>query len=273
MIASYFVRKARGFVPSPSKQPQVGPSLRPGRCAIFEAHGGKPWERWPKRLVCTLILCGMSAQWADAGFVPIPLTAASYNQDMIVERTAPAPVIAGGYTTASMDNGVANTANSWYEQGYNTASPATGLPHAGSTFTHQNLPNHSYRMAPSYAANNAVLLDSSLTSATLTLPSPTACAQLSLLESGGSGGVAFSYSVHHQNGTTESGSGTIPASPRHGKLGVIGYVGSPNRRARGWTSAMTGWISSDPTTATGMMGAPVRSATWTNPPRPRRRIR
>src|SRR5580765_3950722 len=95
--------------------------------------------------------------WAD--FAPIALTSGSYNQDVVVENTAPAPVVAGGYTTASMDNGAANTAFSWYELGYNTANPTTGLPAAGSVFTHQSAADHQYRMAPSYASNNAVLLD------------------------------------------------------------------------------------------------------------------
>lgn len=147
---------------------------------------------------------------ARAGFTPVPLTSGSFNQDMVVEKTAPAPVVGGGYTTASMDNGTANTATSWYEVGYNAAAPTTGLPAAGSTFTHQNAANHQYRMAPSYTANNAVLLDSTLTTATLTLATSAAYSQLSLLESGGNNGVAFNYTVHHQNGTTESGSGSIP---------------------------------------------------------------
>lgn len=147
---------------------------------------------------------------ARADFSPIPLTPASFNQDVVVEKTAPAPVVAGGYTTASMDNGSANSAYSWYEQGYNTANPATGLPPAGSLFTHQNAPDHQYRMALSYASNNAVLLDSILTTATLTLTTPQAFTRLSFLESGGHNGVAFNYVVHHQNATAESGSASIP---------------------------------------------------------------
>src|SRR3954470_24067253 len=127
-------------------------------------------------LIClTLLYCNP----LRADFAPIPLTPSSFNQDMVVENSAPAPVIAGGYTTASMDSGTANNSTSWYEQGYNTASPTTGLPAAGSTFTHQNAGNHQYRMAPSYAANNAVLLDSTLSSATLVLTTPAAYAQLS----------------------------------------------------------------------------------------------
>jgi predicted alpha-1,6-mannanase (GH76 family) len=129
---------------------------------------------------------------------------------MVVENTAPAPVLAGGYTTASMDSGTGNSATTWYELGYNTANPTTGLPLAGSTFTHQNAPDHQYRMAPSYQTSNAVLLDSVVTSATLALVTPAIFTRLSFLESGGHNGVTFNYAVHHQNGTTESGSGSIP---------------------------------------------------------------
>src|SRR6266850_8486155 len=163
---------------------------------------------------------------ARADYAPIALTSGSYNQDVVVENTAPAPVVAGGYTTASMDNGVANSMYSWYEQGYNTTNPTTGLPLAGAIFTHQNAADHQYRMAPGYASNNAVLLDSVATSATLTLTTPLAFTRLSFLESGGHNGVSFNYTVHHQNGTTESGSGSIPdwfsgASPAYTANGRV----------------------------------------------------
>jgi hypothetical protein len=147
---------------------------------------------------------------ARAGFAPIPLTSGSFNQDVVVERSAAPPVQARGYTTASMDSGLGNAAYSWYEQGYNTASPSTGLPVAGATFTHQNAADHQYAMAPSYRSNNAALLDSTLTSATLVLAAPAAYSKLSFLESGGNQGVAFTYTVHYQNGTSQTGSGNIP---------------------------------------------------------------
>src|SRR5580658_9657803 len=104
---------------------------------------------------------------ARAGFVPITLTASSFNQDVVVENTAPAPVIGGGFTTASMDEGIGNTGTSWYEEGYDSAAPTTGLPTAGSAFTSQSSSSHQYTMAPSYKTNNAVLLDSTVTNATL----------------------------------------------------------------------------------------------------------
>jgi predicted alpha-1,6-mannanase (GH76 family) len=163
-------------------------------------------SRWP---IILFVALGIASP-AQAGFSPIPLTSGSFNQDIVVESTAPAPVVAGGYTTASMDNGVGNTATSWYELGYNTASPTTGLPHAGATFNSQSLANHQYTMAPSYTANNALMLDSTLTSGTFTLTTPATYSQLSFLESGGNTGVAFLYTVHHQNGASEIGSANIP---------------------------------------------------------------
>jgi predicted alpha-1,6-mannanase (GH76 family) len=165
---------------------------------------------------------------ATAAFAPIPLTSVSYNQDMVVEKTAPPAILAGGYTTASMDAGLGNTANGWYELGYNTAAPTTGLPAAGSTFTHQSAADHQYLLAASYRSNNAVLLDSTVTSAVLKPNSPAAFSKLSFLVSGGNGGIGFSYVVRHQDGTTENRSGTIgdwfsganPAWTAKGRLDV-----------------------------------------------------
>ena len=203
--------------------------------------------RWPALWLVILWLGG----GVRADFVPITLTASSYNQDMVVEKTAPAPVVSGGYTTASMDAGLGNSATSWYEQGFNTANPATGLPPAGTTFTHQSASDHQYRMAASYRSNNAVVLDFTLTNATLTLAAPTACAKLSFLESGGHNGVGFSYKVHHQDGTAETGAGSIPdwfsgASPAwtaNGRVDVgtfaFSNVGGNNPRLYGLDVTLT----------------------------------
>src|SRR5205823_1595634 len=98
------------------------------------------------RRLCLALILGFTFP-LRADFAPIGLTSTSYNQDMVVEKTAPAPIVPGGYTTASMDSGLGNSATSWYEQGYNSVSPATGLPPAGSTFTHQSAANHRYTMA------------------------------------------------------------------------------------------------------------------------------
>src|SRR5690349_13033652 len=92
------------------------------------------------------------ATHARADFVPIPLTSDSFNQDIVVEKTAPPPLMPA--TTASMDGGTANTGFSWYERGYNATYPATGLANAGSTLQ-SDVPGHDYILAPSYKSNNA----------------------------------------------------------------------------------------------------------------------
>lgn len=161
-------------------------------------------------LALTISLLFFTLRQVQAGFTPLPLTIGSYNQEMIVPATAPAPVVAGGYTTATMDSGTANTGTTWYEQGYNATNPSTGLPHPGTTFASSSLPNHQYTMPPDYTANNAIMLDSTLTAGAFTLATPAIYSGLSLLESGGHNGVAFSYTVYHQDGSIETGTNSIP---------------------------------------------------------------
>jgi predicted alpha-1,6-mannanase (GH76 family) len=143
-----------------------------------------------------------------AGFAPIPLTAGSYNEDMVVERTA-SSAPNGAYTTASMDAGTANTGNGWYEQGYNVAAPATGLPPAGSTITNLASSDHVYTLAPSYTANNVAMVDSSH-SANLVPVTLNPFSALSFLTAAGHGPVTVDYQVQHSDGSVETGTLTSP---------------------------------------------------------------
>ena len=155
------------------------------------------------------LACFALADPARGAFVPIPLTADSFNQDVIVERTAPPPLVP--VTTASMDAGTANTNFTWFERGYNADWPATGLPVAGAIIESDGI--HYYQLPSSYLTNNAVMIDSSCASATLALTAPTACAALSFLATcgGGSGGAgSVTYTVHHQDATIETGTFTCP---------------------------------------------------------------
>ena len=144
---------------------------------------------------------------ARADFAPVPLTSDSFNQDIVIEKTGPPPLVP--VTTASMEAGTNNTGFSFYEQGYNTSSGATGLPIAGTTTT-SDLSSHSYQFAPTYKTNNAILVDSNLPAATLFLSSPPLVAQLSFLVTGANGISTLQYVVHHQNGATQSGSFSCP---------------------------------------------------------------
>jgi hypothetical protein len=140
-----------------------------------------------------------------ADFVPIPLTSDSFNHDIVVEKNAPPPLMPA--TTASMDAGTANTGYSWYERGYNPNWTSTGLPLAGSTFS-SDVIGHDYALAPNFKTNNAVMIDGSLTTASLTLATPAAYSRLSFLSAAGNGSGTVQFTIHHQNSTTESGTFT-----------------------------------------------------------------
>ncbi len=149
---------------------------------------------------------------ARADFNPIAITPGSYNQDIVVEKGGPAALVPGGYTTASMDGGVGNNNDTWSEQGYFREDTAVGLPPAGTTFTSTSDANHQFQMAPSYTANNAIMLDATVFTNlyTWTVTTPRACSGLSFLTSGGNGGCQFRWTAHHQDGTTETGTAASP---------------------------------------------------------------
>jgi hypothetical protein len=149
-----------------------------------------------------VVLSSTTLAWAD--FQPIALTADSYNQDVVVERNAPAPVVPA--TTASMDKGLFDSGYSWFERGYFTDWPSTGLPEAGSILTSEQSPDHQYQMPFSYKTNNAWLIDATRSKAVITLTTPTNCAALSFLTSSGGIRNRIEYTIHYGDGASETGS-------------------------------------------------------------------
>lgn len=170
---------------------------------------------------------------SQAAFTPIPLTADSFNADIVVEKTA-VPVLKV-VTTATVDQGTNNGANTWMEMGFDLANPLNGLPAPGTvlvppvgdvvlggganTVTGVNASNpgvsrYSFKMPPSYTAPNGILIygngTSGLASGTFTLTTPAPYAVLSFLGSGGNGGCVVGVTVHHADGTTETGSFGCP---------------------------------------------------------------
>lgn len=148
-------------------------------------------------LALTLAAC------RSADFLPIPLTPESYNQDVVVEKTASPPLVP--VTTASMDGGLANTNFTWYERGYRPEWPTTGLPKAGTRRDSEAAADHEYQFAPSYKENNAVLIDALVTNATVRILTPSKCVSLSFLVSGGNGGGKVAYHLRHEDGTGQTG--------------------------------------------------------------------
>lgn len=161
-----------------------------------------------KKLTLALgsVLAGVAVQ---AQFAPIAVAPDSYNHDLVVEATAlkARPLEA---TTATLDSGAANTENTYYEQGYNVDAPATGLPVAGSTITSESFPDHSYTLAASYTANNALLINTNSPTGTLNLTTPAALSSLSFLAAAGNGSPTINYVVHHAAGSSETGTMVVP---------------------------------------------------------------
>src|SRR5262249_6588034 len=127
-----------------------------------------------------------------------------YNKDMVVEAGAPQAGTISGATTASTEAGTANTGRTWYEQGYVPNALATGLPAAGSTITNAAASDHTYTLAASYTANNAVLVDSIVPSATLTPTTPTTFSALSFLGAAANGSVTNDCITAHLDGSYET---------------------------------------------------------------------
>jgi len=131
-------------------------------------------------------LAGASISQAASPYLPVPITATSYNQDAIVESNATPRLDV--VTTATVDQGTNNGANTWFEQGYDVANPGNGLPPANTVFAAQDNANYSFRTPPTYVGPNGILIDTVVTSGTFTLTTPAAYTLLSFLGSGGNGG-------------------------------------------------------------------------------------
>jgi hypothetical protein len=187
------------------------------------------------RKLVPLALAFASATVAQAAYTPIALTPGSYNADVVVEKTAIKALAPGGYTTATLDNGSANTANIWNEQGFfSTPYNTVGLPPAGTSFTDQTYANITYTMAPDYTTNNGIMLDATSYNGlyTFTFVTPAAFSQLVFLTSGGNGGCTFRWTAHHQDGTTETGTqpsadwfnGPNPAYSANGRVDAQSFA-------------------------------------------------
>lgn len=165
-----------------------------------------------KKLIPNLLLLGaLGASQVRADFNPVLLTPSSFTVDVVVEKEAERPM--PDYTTATMDGGTNNNSNVWFEQGFDSTRPSTGIPLAGTTFVAQGDENRTYKMPPSYATNNVLFLSTAGSpSGSFTFTTPTAAAVLSLLGSAagpGAPGTTLNYTVHFQGGGTESGTVVI----------------------------------------------------------------
>ena len=172
------------------------------------AHPGSPvtsitFNRVSGGHACIFAVSGLS------GGTYSPIAVTGYNQDVIIEAGAQHLPPAGAYTTATMDNGTANTAYVWYAAGFDTAATATGLPAAGSTVASASALDHQYRMAPSYRTNNVGYVDATI-SANFVPATNATYAALSFLAAAGHGPILVDYGVSHLDGTLETGVLSVP---------------------------------------------------------------
>ena len=145
---------------------------------------------------------------AGAWFNPLLFT--DYNQDIVVEASSTYPSFLGGFTTAAMDDGSANSGSTFYEQGYYPPAPTTGLPPAGATIAAVSAPDHRYTLAPSYTNNNVVLIDRTKPTANLMPVAPARYARLSFLTSAAQGPATNRCIVQHSDGTSETNNFVVP---------------------------------------------------------------
>lgn len=185
-----------------------------------------------KRIPLTLLAALTVTCVARAALTPIPITPESYNADVVVEKTAiPSLKVV---TTATVDQGTNNGANTWMEKGYDLINPDNGLPAPGTIITapvgdvflgggitvfgvNTNNPaaaNYSFQMPPSYAEPNGILIYgdgvNGLASGTFTLTTPAPYALLSFAGSGGNGGCVVGVIINHADGSKQTNSFGCP---------------------------------------------------------------
>ncbi|HUA65304.1 MAG TPA: LamG-like jellyroll fold domain-containing protein [Alphaproteobacteria bacterium] len=140
------------------------------------------------------------------GFSPVPVASSSYNESMIMAKGDLVPA-----TTATLDQGTENYQTTWFQQGYYLADPTVGLPAPGATLSYtSNSVEYTYSMAPSYTNDDAILINSTVSSAALTPTMPAAYSSLSFLGSAGFGPATNNYAVYHSDGTIETGKIVAP---------------------------------------------------------------
>jgi hypothetical protein len=106
--------------------------------------------------------------------------------------------------TATMDNGILRTANTWYELGVNSAAPTTGL--RTGLITGQTDPLSSYLIS-SAVGPNVLMLDTNRSKGTMIFDRPVSVTALSLSGSSGNGAGTVTATLRFTDGSTD----TLPA--------------------------------------------------------------
>ena len=132
----------------------------------------------------------------------VPIAFSGYNQDVIVEATAIQDADVRGFITASMDGGAAENGGTFYQTGFVLASPTTGLPTG--TIRDSDTGSGTFQLQLA-TENNAVLLNNTTPTATLTLATPAAYSNIAFYSATGNGSGTVTYTINFVGGATESG--------------------------------------------------------------------
>jgi hypothetical protein len=103
--------------------------------------------------------------------------------------------------TASMDNGILRTGNTWYELGVNPSNPTSGL--RTGLINGQSDPLSSYLIQPATGLN-ALLLDTNRNKGTLIFDRPVSVTALSLSGSSGNGTGTVTPTLRFTDGSTDT---------------------------------------------------------------------
>ncbi|HTI99344.1 MAG TPA: hypothetical protein VL527_10720 [Dongiaceae bacterium] len=177
---------------------------------------------------------------AGGAYAPVAVT--GYNADGIVETGVarfPHPFYAA--VNASMDGGTNRNGNTWYEKGYSSYWPNSGLPAAGSIIDSLAQPDHHYQMPADYTQNNCIFVDTAHTTANLTLATPAAYSAVSFLSATANGSVTNQAIMQYADGTAETN--TFISRDWFNNTPVAYY-------ANGRVNLDTGTLNTDPGRAT-----------------------
>ena len=123
----------------------------------------KQFIKITKSIVATLsLMLGLQNVGHAAGFTPIAIS--GFNQDLVVEATA--PISLSDVVNVTMDGGTNKSGNTWFERGYmglqtNGVPFTNGLPPANSLVTNitgGGAITNVWQMPPDYHTNNCIMV-------------------------------------------------------------------------------------------------------------------
>jgi len=163
-----------------------------------------------KLKLLSLVLAGSCANLAQAQFNPIQLKQSSYTYGIVVAADA-VPIQPYGLT-ATVGDGESGGDYTFFESGmYNFGPNNFGVPVHNTSFTAINDANMTFQMAPSYTANDDLMIyENTDTSGTWSLTKPIGATELAFFGTGGNGGCTVNYTVTHSDNGTENGSLSWP---------------------------------------------------------------